>query len=217
MHSEHRKRVKNKIFSYGGDALCKHEKLEALLFYSIPRVNTNEQAHRLIDGFGSLGGVFEADIGALTRVEGIGENSAILIKLVHSIMDDISKENSKSIAKKNKGSVSSDYLISLFEGVSEERLYYIALDNSMKILEVKCIEKGKVNFSNAVIDEIVRTTVYCGAANVMLAHNHPHGIAIPSSSDIQATQSINNALRFIQVNLVEHFIVSADRCTTVMH
>ena len=99
MHTEHRKRVKNKIVSLGGDALCKHEKLEALLFYSIPRVNTNEQAHRLMDTFGSLGGVFEADIGALTRVEGIGMNTAILIKLVYSIMCDILKDNSTSIAK----------------------------------------------------------------------------------------------------------------------
>ena len=85
MHDEHRKRVKENFRKGGLDGFQPHNVLEMLLFYSIPRRDTNEIAHMLINEFGSLAGVFDAPIEALTNVEGIGLESATLIKFIPEI------------------------------------------------------------------------------------------------------------------------------------
>ena len=87
MHSGHRKRLKDKLINLGADALYDHELLEMLLFYSIPRVNTNTQAHRLMERFDSLCGVFKADKDELAKTLGVGERSAELIKIVDAISE----------------------------------------------------------------------------------------------------------------------------------
>ena len=85
MHSGHRERVKQKFVDCGDLAFGDHELLELMLFHSIPRQNTNDIAHRLIDRFGSLKGVMEARLDELITVKGVGRNTAILIKTSFAI------------------------------------------------------------------------------------------------------------------------------------
>ena len=81
-HNGHRERLKEKFIKTNGRNLEDHELLELLLFYSKPRVNTNDTAHDLISEFGTLNGVFDANISELGRIKGVGDNSALLIKVV---------------------------------------------------------------------------------------------------------------------------------------
>ena len=216
MHSGHRNRLRDKFLQNDGEGLCDHELLELLLFYSIPRVNTNTQAHMLLKRYGSLRAVLDANIPELKRVDGVGDNSAMLIRLISAIMARCSKEENDRRAKMNKLSVTGEYIAGLFDG-AEESLYLILLDNSLRLTEAKCIMSGTVNYSASTVSAIVREAVFNNAPNVILAHNHPPGIAVPSSQDITATQTINQALKYVQIKLIEHFVVSGDRCNTIMH
>ena len=81
-HAGHRQRKKEQFRRHGLDAFAPHEALELLLYYAIPRVDTNGMAHALLRRFGSLDGVFRAPVEELMQVEGIGENAALLIRLV---------------------------------------------------------------------------------------------------------------------------------------
>ncbi len=85
MHEGHRARMRDKYLKSGISSLSEHEIAELLLFYSMPRVNTNEAAHRLIDTFGSLSNALDADAKDLINVKGIGEQTAVFLKLVKDI------------------------------------------------------------------------------------------------------------------------------------
>ena len=85
MHSQHRKRMKERFLLEGLEHFEPHNILELLLFYSVPQKDTNETAHLLIERFGSLRGVLDAPFEELCRVPGIKEHSATLIKLIPAL------------------------------------------------------------------------------------------------------------------------------------
>ena len=119
MHSGHRQRMRERIEKNGLDSLADHEVLEVLLYYVQPRVNTNQQAHRLMKKFGSLSAVLNADVTALMEVEGIGEKSALFL----SSLSEISRRYMIDSFEHRKKPVSlqdlTDYMKSLFLGEKE--------------------------------------------------------------------------------------------------
>ena len=80
-HAGHRSRMRSKALTYGLDHLDDHEVLEMLLYHAIPRGDTNETAHRLLERFGSFRGLLEAPPEELQAVPGVGESAAVLLKL----------------------------------------------------------------------------------------------------------------------------------------
>ena len=217
MHEKHRQRMKNKFIEHGEKTFFPHELLEILLFFSIPRVNTNDKAHALIDRFGSINGVLSADVKELTSVNGVGTNSAILIKTCDALCRLAKQEKQEPKIKLNTYLLVKNYLIKLFSSITDERLYIIMLDNSMRVIDTKCVMKGTVSASTMNTSDIVRMAVKTNAASVILAHNHPKGIAVPSASDIEATYNVNKILRLVDVELIDHFVLTNNRCTSIIH
>ena len=82
LHEGHRQRLKERFIKNGLSDFEDHNVLELLLFYSVPRSDTNELGHKLLKKFGSLSNVFDAPVDELCKVEGIGLHSATLIKLI---------------------------------------------------------------------------------------------------------------------------------------
>ena len=99
MHTGHRDRLKEKFISFGPEIFSDHELLEMLLFFSIPRINTNDLAHRLIDRFGSLNAVLTAPIDRLVLVDGMGKSSAVLVSLTGAL---VSRACQKAYLKKKE-------------------------------------------------------------------------------------------------------------------
>ena len=183
----------------------------------MPRINTNEIAHRLIERFGNLAGVFDADYKELISVEGVGANSAVLIKLIDAIRKRLVKKDLRKKTKMNRRTVTSEYITELFRHEKEEKLYLIALDNSSNVIDVICMATGEASFTDTTLSKLLRASVHLNATSVILAHNHPDGIAIPSTRDIEMNQKIFLGLRALQVKLIDHFIVSGERCNPMMH
>ncbi len=217
MHEYHRKRQKQKFVLHGADVFHNHELLEMLLYYSIARKNTNDIAHALISRFGSLRGVFEASIPELCTVEGIGEYSATLIKLAGAMGIRTSVDTADARGVINSYSAAKSFLIELFQGESKEKLYLISLNNSFRILDCKCISEGEVNYAATTVSVLTRPAVKNSASAVILAHNHPEGIAVPSVDDIDATVRIKEAFGALDIKFIDHFVVAKDRCTPILH
>ncbi len=210
IHANHRERVRNAFLADGfNENTPEHKVLEMLLFYSIPRKDTNELAHKLINRFGSLAAVLDAPVNELLKIKGVGENTVALLKLIMPVARVYM--NSKNIfcqAKTESFSEILDSIANRYIGITEETVIMTSFSNSGKILGSDVIGKGDVASVGISIRRIIETVVSRNATSVIISHNHPSGNAIPSASDIAITEKITEALSNIDVKLIDHLIVA---------
>lgn len=208
LHVGHRKRVKHRFLKSGLSSFDKHNILEFLLFYSIPRKDTNELSHNLINHFGSFSSVFDASFEELIKVDGISESTAILIKLVPSITAEYLKDKSDNGIILYSTKVIGDYLKPFFLDKNRECVYCVCLDNKLKVIKTALMFEGNVNAVSLVNRKVIEFVTANNASTVIIAHNHPNGLAIPSESDIITTNKLKEALALIDVRLLDHIIIS---------
>ncbi len=208
VHQGHRARQRKKLLENGPRAFADHELLEVLLYYAIPRRDTNELAHRLLERFGSLQGVFSAPVEELSAVEGMGENAAVLLTLVPQIWQRSLQEGPERIL--NSVDKCGAYFVGLLSGSRREMLWQVCLDGKGKVLSSRCLSEGDVSMAAVSVRQVVEYALRAGAVGVVLAHNHPSGVALPSQEDCATTRMIRDALRTMNIQLVDHIIV-ADR------
>lgn len=208
MHEGHRMRLKDKFLLGGIDGFEDHEVLELLLFYAIPRKNTNEIAHKLLEKFGSLDAVFDSPINLLRTVDGVGDSAAIFIKIISNITRLYIERKYVSGKKALKFDEMNNKLMMKFIGRQEETVAVMLLDAKGKILYDGIVNKGTVNAVDLYMRRIIELVVLYNASAIILAHNHPSGVAVPSRDDIETTKAINNILKSMKVNLLDHIIVA---------
>ena len=211
MHDGHRQRLKERFRREGLDNFEDLYVLELLLFYCIPRVDTNPIAHRLLEHFGSLTGVLDASVAELEKVEGIGENASTFLSLITEV-----GRFYQTRRKKDEGTILSnldkccDYLIPYFYGREVETVYMLCLDAKSKLLCCRKVGEGSVNSANVPIRRVVEIALGVNATTVVLAHNHPSGLALPSADDIHTTHRLAMALEAVDIVLADHIVVSND-------
>jgi len=209
IHSGHRERVKKSFRESGFNGFSDINKLEMLLFYSIPRKDTNEIAHNLINEFGSISAVFDAPPEMLLKVKGVTPNTATLITMTRELFNVYESnkiENSKIVL--DDGDKTAQYCVSKLLGKTQEHLYALLLDNNLSLINCALISTGTPNSSSVDIRKIVEQVVASNATAVIMCHNHPNGVAAPSSNDIYITKEISDALKYINVRLLDHVIVA---------
>ena len=216
MHEHHRDRVRSRYRMDGFESFAPHEILEALLFTSIPRGDTNELAHRLLERFGSLRRVLEASVDELLTVDGVGEKTAFLLKVVPEMMRRYAAEALSDVPAYNTLSAVGDYLCRRFVGCGTECVYMVMLDNRLSMMDCCKVSEGSVNNSLLPIRSIVERAVFRKVPIVVLAHNHPNGLAVPSGNDREVTGQVASALQLVGVTLLEHLVVADDRIWPIM-
>jgi DNA repair protein RadC len=210
MHDGHRQRLKDRFLLEGLDNFDELQVLELLLFYAIPRVDTNPMAHRLLKRFGSLSQVLEAPAEELLRVGGIGEHSAVLLNLINQMSRFYLMDRAKREKVLPTIEDCARYLQSYFYGRTRETVFLLCLDAKCKALCCKEMGEGSVNSAGISVRKIVETALREGASSVVLAHNHPSGIAIPSPEDIHTTRRLAAALASVEIALADHIVVADD-------
>lgn len=209
VHEGHRERMRNKYVNKGIEVFEQHEILEMLLFYAIPRKNTNDIAHRLLEACGSLSAVFDAPIDILMQ-QGLSYNAAVLLHMIPDLsrayQSDKFDNEEKIITDENIGKK----MVHLFAGKNEECVYAFFLDAKGKEKYSGIISKGDASSAPLFSKDLVSIAARCKAVTVIIAHNHPSGVAFPSRADLEATADIADALDTIGIHLADHIIV-ADR------
>ena len=208
IHDGHRNRLRESFSNNGLDSFNDINALELLLFYAVPRKDTNELAHRLLEHFGSLSEVFNASEKELMCVSGISYNTAVLITLIPQLMKkvEISKTSELKIIECSSDAV--EYLRPRFINERDEKLLMLCLDNRNNIISCIEVARGSVNTVDANVRRIVELALKQKAVTVILSHNHPGGTPMPSREDDFVTQCVFQALRYVGIHLRDHIILS---------
>jgi DNA repair protein RadC len=208
IHDGHREKVRQRFLNGGLESFADHEALELLLFYAIPRRNTNETAHLLMERYGSLSAVLSAPVEDLQNVPGVGEHAAVLLKLVPQLCRKARLADAGQDVVLNSSEKAGNYLLECFAGEQNEVIYQLCLDRKGKLLACKRLTEGGVASADLNIRQLVSNALLIGASAVILSHNHPSGIALPSSDDYVTTERARQALATIGVELADHIIVA---------
>lgn len=215
IHADHRQRMKKRFIEGGLDDFSDIQVLELLLFYCIPRKDTNRIAHALLTRFGSFAQVMEATPEELMQVEGMGQHSAVFLSLVTQAGRYYQVNRMQQIRQLTTIKECGDYLTPFFGGRRNEMVYLLGLDAKCKILGCKKVGEGSINSAGFSIRRVVETALSFNATSVVLAHNHPSGIALPSGDDIQTTVRLAKALDTVEIVLVDHIVVADNEFVSI--
>jgi len=216
MHEGHRIRLKKRFLEEGLDSFEDHQILELLLFFAIPRKDTNELAHTLIQKYGSLSKVFEADPKELATTPGLGENSAILLSLIPSLARIYFKDRWGKRPNLDSTAKAGEYILTLFAGRSYEVFFVICLDAQHNVIYPALVHEGTIDQAQIYPRLIVETALRHKAHSVILAHNHPGGSPVPSPQDIEVTKKIRLALESISIPVLDHIIAAGEEYVSCM-
>lgn len=210
IHEGHRKRMKERFMKSGLDDFAPHNVLEFLLFYSIPRGDTNPIAHRLIDTFGSLSGVFDATPEELMKVSGVGESTAILISMIPQMARKYLEDKADAVNVVGGCGDIGAYLLPKFVGRTNEALMMVSIDNKNKVISCSVVAEGTVDSAKVSRRKVMEEAMKVKATRVILAHNHPRGVAVPSAEDVAMTREIGRLFAQVGIELVDHIIIADD-------
>lgn len=210
VHEGHRERMRERFFQHGLETFNEIEALEMLLYYAIPRKDTNPLAHALLDRFGSLDCVLSASEEELCEVPGISERTAALLMMVPQItqLSEVNRANRIKDVTRTEDAV--NFLIPRFRNQRREILLLLCLNSQKQITHVEVMNKGAVNYVTFDPRRVVEVALKRQAVSVILAHNHPDGPALPSKEDDSATSQVYRALNTVGINLYDHIIIAGE-------
>lgn len=217
MAEGHRKRLKERFVNCGLDEFNEFNALELLLFYTIPQKDTNPIAHRLIEKFGSFSNVLDAEYDDLITVEGVSEHTATFLKLIPQAAR---YYQSKKLEVRREFATLQDigeYLVGKYVGIVKETVYMMLLDNKRCLISCEKVHEGSVSSAAISVRKMAETALTKRAAAVVIAHNHPEGLPIPSTDDLMITKSLKSALFTLEIEFIDHFIVAEDKYCMICH
>lgn len=209
LHDGHRQRMIEKLFDEN-DGLKDHELLEIILYFSIPRINTNDIAHRLLKKFGTVENVLSAESGLLTEIEGIGEKTANFIKVFHKTLEryyNRPQNNRLNIKDRVKFY---EYLKEVYKNKTIEELCCFYINSKGDIIHEEWIQSNDTGSVKFDLKLILKVNERVKPASVIITHNHLSGNCKPSPADSETTVSLALLLNFAGINFYDHIIVSED-------
>ena len=209
-HDGHRVRLKHRFIKSGLDDFEPHNVLELILFYSVPRKDTNPLAHRLIERFGSLSAVLDAKPEELMKVDGVTENTAVLLSMLPQVARKYLEDKTDVTNLVSDIGDIGAYFMPKFIGRTVETMMLASIDNKGKIVCCSIIAEGDSTRASVSKRKIMEEAIRVGATRVVLAHNHPMGFAVPSDEDIDMTEKVYALLRTVGIELIDHIIFSQD-------
>lgn len=213
----HRARMRNTYINGGMDNAPDHNLLELFLSVIIPRKDVKELSYALMNTFGSLEGVLNADVRDLMQIKGIGESTAVAISLIKNLYKRASLNRNSRITSFDKMEACFEYCRNLFAADVVENAYLITLDNHNNIINCDSVGAGSANQTEVDDKKLVATAIRDNAVSVVITHNHPNTTATPSAQDLNYSIKLSQMLEFVGIKLLDHIIVGSDSCISLKH
>jgi DNA repair protein RadC len=209
IHRGRREKLRESFEKFGLNTFNETQVLEFALGMTIPRVDTNPIAHRLINKFGSLNGVIDAHPSKLREVAGIGEQSAYFLSFLKQFVTYYQAHAYKNTKIKTPADAIK-YLSGVMQTYSTEQFVVICLDKSGKIILENTTTSGDLNKVDLNLREIVDMCLRVRTASVLLAHNHLDANVNPSDADIRLTRHLVNIFSSLSIQVMDHLIFGID-------
>jgi len=206
----HRRRLRKRFIESGIKGLQDYEALELLLTYGVARKDTKPAAKALLKRFRGIPGVFAADIHELKEVEGIGENSAVLIKLMQALMELYLKERSLHRTKLSTPEAVVEYCRVSMGWLRDEQFRVIYLNSQNEVISEELIQEGTIDQAVVYPRKVLEYALRHKASGFILVHNHPGGLLRPSKSDIELTRRLKSASEEMGLRIHDHFIITRE-------
>lgn len=198
-----------RFLRHGLSGFEQHNMLELLLFYAIPRRDTNELAHELLNRFGSLSGVFDADADELMRSSGLSENTAALLKLIPALAREYLLDRGSRISALDSFDKLGAFFCDYFTGMKRELSIVLPIAaNGMPCKGPTVIAEGSPDSCEIDMRKLAECVIRAEATSFILAHNHPGGDATPSDADLVTTRIVRDTFARLGILLNEHFVVA---------
>lgn len=214
LHEGHRKRMRERFRKTGFDGFTEHQILELILFYSNPRRDTNEIAHELINAFGSISGVLDADYTDLAAIKNVTENTATLLKIIPNFMP-------VYYSSRQRGEIynSAEKLKALFKpcfvGLTHEELRVACFNCNLELISNVMISRGSPTTAAVEMRTLIETVLKYNSASIAVAHNHPGADPTPSNEDIRFTRLLTSTVNAISIEMLDHIIVGESEVTSM--
>ncbi len=200
-------RPREKLLNRGADALTDAELLAIFLRTGISGMNAIELADHLLSEFGSLRALLKADKKTFCGHKGLGPAKFALLQAMLEMqqrywMEVIEKEDALTSPDHTRR-----YLSSVLRDKCRENFLILFLDNQHRVLSSEIMFEGTIDAASVYPREVVKRSLEINAAALILAHNHPSGVAEPSQADRRITRRICDALALVDIRVLDHFVV----------
>jgi len=200
-------RPREKLLRLGAHTLSDSELLAIFLRTGMKGCSAVELANRLLISFGGLNPLLSASEGEFCEHVGLGPAKYAQLCAVLEMSKRFYQYQMANSVSLTSSSATADYLVQLLRNLPYEAFMVVYLDSQHQLICCEELFRGTINSANVYPREVIREVIKHNAAGVILAHNHPSGIAIPSDADRRITQRIVDALCLIDVTVLDHFII----------
>ncbi|MBR4201257.1 MAG: hypothetical protein IKQ91_08315 [Oscillospiraceae bacterium] len=214
IHSGHRNRMRARFCATGFSGFQPHEVLELILFYGIPRKDTNEIAHRLLERFGSLHAVLSAKPEDTEQITGMTHNAAVLLSVFREVYRFDADERLNGTVLNSYSKVC-DFFAELYRFEETETVRAAMLDENLRVIRCEIIAEGHPSAAQFTVRQLNDAAFRAHSNLLVLAHNHPSGSAHISPEDIAVTRHLTEILRKSAVTLVDHILIAGDRAVSM--
>lgn len=200
-------RPREKLLSSGPKSLTDAELLAVLIGKGCKGCNVMALSYELLQQFGTLRGIITANCQALTQIKGVGKVTYIQLQ---AAMEVIRRHLAEPLKRGDVFHCAEDvkrYIHAELRDSQKEIFGMLMLDTQHQLIAFRVMFTGTINAAAVYPRELVRQVIADNAAAVILVHNHPSGIAEPSQADIKLTRDVKDALRLIDVSVLDHFVV----------
>ena len=207
-HKGHRARLREKVKTSGLKVLSKHEIIELLLTYTIPRKDTNDLGHELCERFGSIRNILSADVVDLKKVDGVGESSAFFLNLLGQLFEIVKQDKgSRTLTIKSTGDIVK-YFRNNYEIEDRERFICFVLSDLGKIESAFSFD-GKSSSSVEIDKKVFVDNINIKkSSSIIVIHTHPGGSVVPSREDMMATQQLLNISAVLGIVFNDHIVIN---------
>ncbi len=203
----HRKRLRGKLLERGASSLADYELIELILSYSIPRRDVKPLAKELLKKFNSISSLFSAESKDICSVNGIGERSAGLIKLIYACHVKYFEEKMLDMDPISNPETVVNFSIASLLGKTDENLMAIFVNSKNRVQDYEIISEGTVDMAVVYPRKIIKKTLEKNANGIILVHNHPSGDPDPSGEDMKLTRAAKEAAAPMDIRVLDHIII----------